>query len=67
MLFGVGGNVSVRLNYDFEGMVPDLDFVTSDIPVPGSPRTRRQVLFDPSTSGLYFKAIAHAGRLGPVK
>ena len=66
MLFGVGGNVSVRLNYDFEGMVPDLDFVTSDIPVPGSPRTRRQVLFDPSTSGLYFKAIAHAGRLGPI-
>lgn len=66
MIFGIGGNVSVRLNYDFEGMIPDPDFVTSLIPVPGSPRTRRQVLFDPSTSGLYFKAIAHAGRLGPV-
>ena len=66
MIFGIGGNVNTRLSYDFDGIANDLDFVTSAIPVPNSPKQRQQFQLDPSTSTLYFKAIAHAGRLGPI-
>ena len=66
MIFGIGGNVNTRLSYDFDGIANDLDFVTSAIPVPNSPKQRQQFQLDPSTSTLYFKAIAHAGKLGPI-
>lgn len=66
MIFGIGGNVGMRLNYDFDGIADNVDFVTAAIPVPNSPRTRQQFMLDPSTSGFYLKAIAHAGRLGPI-
>lgn len=66
MLLGIGGNVAVRMSYDFNGAVDNLDFVTDDIPVPNSVRTDQKFRIDPSTSGLFFKAIAHAGKLGPI-
>lgn len=66
MIFGLGGNVSMRLSYDFDGMARSLDFVTSTIPVPNVPTAARQTQFDASTSTLFFKAIARAGRLGNI-
>lgn len=66
MIFGIGGNVNMRVSYDFDGEANALDFVTSAIPVPNSPKMRQQLQMDPSTSTLFFKAIAHAGKLGPI-
>ena len=56
----------MRLSYDFDGIADNLDFVTADIPVPNSPKQRQQIQLDPTASTLYFKAIADAGRIGPV-
>lgn len=66
MIFGIGGNADMRLSYDFDGIADNLDFVTADIPVPNSPKQRQQIQLDPTASTLYFKAIADAGRIGPV-
>ena len=66
MILGIGGNVSLRASYDFGGIADNLDFVTADIPVPNSPKQRQQIQLDPTASTLYFKAIADAGRIGPV-
>ena len=66
MIFGLGGNVNMRLSYDFDGMARSLDFVTSTIPVPNTPVAARQTQFDATTSTLFFKAIARAGRLGNI-
>ncbi|MFQ8805081.1 MAG: DcaP family trimeric outer membrane transporter [Alistipes indistinctus] len=66
MILGIGGNVSLRASYDFGGIADNLDFITADIPVPNTERYNQQFQLDPSTSGLFFKAIAHAGKLGPI-
>ena len=63
MILGIGGNVSLRASYDFGGIADNLDFITADIPVPNTERYNQQFQLDPSTSGLFFKAIAHAGKL----
>ena len=65
-ILGIGGNVSLRASYDFGGIADNLDFITADIPVPNTERYNQQFQLDPSTSGLFFKAIAHAGKLGPI-
>ena len=66
MILGIGGNVNMRTSYDFDGSVQNRDFVTSAIPVGNAPITNQQLRMDPSTSTLFFKAIAQAGRLGPI-
>lgn len=58
--------MSLRASYDFGGIADNLDFITADIPVPNTERYNQQFQLDPSTSGLFFKAIAHAGKLGPI-
>ena len=50
MIFGLGGNVNMRLSYDFDGIARSLDFVTSTIPVPNTPVAARQTQFDATTS-----------------
>ena len=56
--FAIGGNVNMRVSYDFKGIVNNKDFVTYDIPVPGNYNTRQKLMMDASTSRIFFKAIA---------
>lgn len=62
----VGGFVSLRTAYDFEGLVDNLDFVTYDIPVPGSCASKQKLVMDASTSRIFLKAIANTRALGRV-
>ncbi len=64
--FAIGGNVNMRVGYDFDGIVQNKDFVTYDIPVPGSYDTRQKLIMDASTSRIYFKAVANSPVLGRV-
>lgn len=64
--FAIGGNVNMRVGYDFDGIVQNRDFVTYDIPVPGNYDTRQKLIMDASTSRIYFKAVANSPVLGRV-
>lgn len=64
--FAIGGNVNMRVGYDFKGIVNNKDFVTYDIPVPGNYNTRQKLMMDASTSRIFFKAIANTSALGRV-
>lgn len=64
--FSVGGFINLRGAYDMGGMVDNIDFVTYDIPVPGSYATRQKLTMDASTSRLFVKAIANTRSLGRV-
>ena len=65
-LLGIGGFVNFRTAYDFDGVVQNTDFVTYDIPIPGSYATKQQFRMDASTSRLFFKAIANTKALGRI-
>lgn len=62
--FGVGGYVKVTASYDFDGAVPNRDFLTYDIPVPGNPAERNQFQMDATTSHLFFKLVGDNSVLG---
>lgn len=64
--FSVGGFINLRTSYDFNGIVDDLDFVTYDIPIPGSYASKQQLLMDASTSRLYFSGVLNTRALGKV-
>lgn len=64
--FAVGGNVNMRVGYDFKGIVNNRDFIPADIPIPGSYDTRQKLMMDASTSTIYFKAVANNSMLGRV-
>lgn len=64
--FAVGGNVNMRVGYDFMGVVNNRDFITADIPIPGGYDTRQKLMMDASTSIIYFKAVANNSMLGRV-
>lgn len=64
--FAVGGNVNMRVGYDFKGIVDNRDFVPADIPIPGNYNTRQKLMMDASTSTIYFKAVANNSTLGRV-
>lgn len=64
--FSLGGFVSLRAGYDFDGIVDNIDFVTYDIPVHGSYDTRQKLMMDASTSRLFMKAITNTRALGRV-
>lgn len=64
--FALGGFVSLRAGYDFDGIVDNLDFVTYDIPVPGNYATRQKLMLDATTSRLFLKAITNTRALGRV-
>ncbi len=64
--FAVGGNVNMRVGYDFKGVVNNRDFIPADIPIPGNYNTRQKLMMDASTSTIYFKAVANNSTLGRV-
>ena len=64
--FAVGGSVTLRGSYEFDGIVNNIDFVPYDIPVPGSFATHQRINMDASTSRVYLKAIANTRTLGRV-
>ncbi len=64
--FAIGGFINLRTSYDFNGVVENIDFVTADIPIPGSYDTKQQIMMDASTSRLYFAAKANSRALGAV-
>ena len=64
--FAVGGNVNMRVGYDFKGIVNNRDFIPADIPIPGNYNSRQKLMMDASTSSIYFKAVANNSTLGRV-
>ncbi len=65
--FAVGGYISLRAGYDFDGAVSNIDFITSDIPVPGNYATKAKLMMDPTTSRVYAKGILNTRTLGQVE
>ncbi|MFI3268946.1 MAG: DcaP family trimeric outer membrane transporter [Rikenellaceae bacterium] len=65
--FGVGGYISLRTSYDFNGTVENIDFVPADIPITSSYDNKQQLMMDGSTSRLYFKAMANTRALGMIE
>lgn len=65
--FGIGGFINVRTSYDFNGTVENIDFVTSDIPIPGNYSTRQQLMMDASTSRLFLSGVVNSKALGTVE
>ncbi len=61
---GIGGYVKATASYDFDGALPDKDFVTYDIPVPGNPAERNQYQMDASTTRLFLKLVGDNAALG---
>ena len=64
--FSLGGFVSLRAGYDFDGIVDNIDFVTYDIPVHGNYNTKQKLMMDASTSRIFMKAITNTRALGRV-
>lgn len=64
--FAVGGNVNMRVGYDFKGIVNSRDFIPADISIPGNYNSRQKLMMDASTSSIYFKAVANNSTLGRV-
>ena len=64
--FSLGGFVSLRAGYDFDGIVDNIDFVTYDIPVHGNYNTKQKLMMDASTSRIFMKAISNTRALGRV-
>ena len=64
--FSIGGFVSLRAGYDFDGIVDNIDFVPYDIPVPGNYNSKQKLMMDASTSRLFLKAITNTRALGRV-
>ncbi len=64
--FGIGGIINLRTSYDMGGTVSNIDFVTSDIPIPGNYATHQQLIMDASTSRIFFSGVANTRALGRV-
>ncbi len=65
--FGIGGYINLRAGYDFDGIVDNIDFITYDIPIPGTYATKQKLMMDASTSRLFLKGIANTMALGQVE
>ncbi len=62
---GIGGNVRSALEYDFHGMVDNLDFYPSQISVPGTGNyARNNFQLDPTGSSVYVKLLGRTSQLG---
>lgn len=61
---GIGGYVKATASYDFDGALPNRDFVTYDIPVPRNPAERNQYQMDVSTTRLFLKLVGANSVLG---
>lgn len=60
---GIGGYVQAKIEYDFDGIVNDIDFYPSLI-IDGNPL--RQFQMDVTTSTLFLKLVGNVGVLGPL-
>ncbi|MBE6208850.1 MAG: porin [Rikenellaceae bacterium] len=62
----VGGSVTLRAGYDFEGISNNTDFIPADISTTMTYANRQKLFMSASTSTLHLKAIAHTRLLGDV-
>ena len=62
----LGGSVTLRTSYDFEGAVDNIDFVPYGIPMSNGYASKQRVMMDASTSRLFLKAIVNSEALGRV-
>ncbi|MDE5957087.1 MAG: hypothetical protein K2G78_02115 [Muribaculaceae bacterium] len=60
---GVGGVISMRGWYDWNGMINDYNFSTSEIQIPKTPETKRSLGASMSSSSIFFNIM---GRHTPV-
>ncbi len=65
--FAIGGFISLRTSYDFNGTVNDIDFVTADIPIPNNYASHQQLIMDASTSRLYLAGVVNSRALGSIE
>lgn len=64
---GIGGYVKATAEYDFEGIVDDVDFYPALIPNKGSGNyARNQFQMDITTSNLFLQLVGHTRRLGNI-
>lgn len=61
----LGGSINMRVGYDFDGIVDNIDFVPADIPMHPTYNTSQKLMMDASTSRLFLKAITNT-RMGRV-
>ncbi len=62
----IGGYINLRVGYEFEGAVDNIDFVPADIPIGQYYPTSQGLMMDATTSRLFLKAIGNTKRLGRV-
>jgi len=62
----LGGYINLRMGYDFDGTVDNIDFIPADIPMVRDYSDRQNFMMDATTSRLYLKAIANTRKLGRV-
>ncbi|MFI3259761.1 MAG: DcaP family trimeric outer membrane transporter [Rikenellaceae bacterium] len=65
--FGIGGFINFRTSYDFNGTVENIDFVTADIPIPGTYASHQQIMMDASTSRVFLAGVVNSRALGAVE
>lgn len=63
---GIGGLVTLRTSYDFNGAMGNIDFIPYDIPMSRGYANRQRVMMDASTSRIFLKAIINSRMLGRV-
>lgn len=61
---GIGGYVKGTLEYDFNGIVDDVDFIPALIPQPGASSVRNQFQMDVTTSTIFLKLVGRTKTLG---
>lgn len=61
---GIGGYVRATAEYDFGGIVKDVDFFPALIPNKGGSYVRNQFQMDASTSTIFLKLVGHTKHLG---
>lgn len=61
---GIGGYVKTTMEYDFNGIVDDVDFITALIPQPGATSVRNQFQMDATTSTIFLKLVGRTKQLG---
>lgn len=62
----LGGYVNLRVGYDFNGVVDNIDFIPADIPMTVNYNDRQKFMMDASTSRLYMMAVGNTRKLGRV-
>ncbi len=61
----LGGTIDLRVGYEFEGTVDNIDFRPYSIPMDPTYNTSQRLMMDATTSRLFLKAITNT-HLGPI-